>query len=194
MFGGGNGGPSRFSYNFGAGVRWFRFRDTLQFAADRTGADFVGAVDELYYDIGTINDLVGFQLIGQSNYWITDKLSASLGTKFGLYGNHIQHTSHIFGAAGDAVINNGPNAGRAWNVSNSTNTVSFLGELDAGLTWSISNHWSLYGGYRVVGLSNVGLTSNQVFPDLRGINDVEIINFNGSLILHGGYAGVQFSW
>lgn len=190
----GDCGASRHSYSFGAGFRWFRFIDGLQFASDPANNVFNGAPEEIYYDIRTINDLVGFQLMGQCNYWITNKLGASFGTKFGIYDNFMSHTSRIGGAAGDAVVNNGPFNGAAWNIAGNSSTVALLGQVDAGLTYSMTSHWSLFAGYRVMGVSNVALTTNQIFPDLRGINDVAAINHNGSLILHGAYAGAQFCW
>jgi hypothetical protein len=187
--------PSRLTYNFGAGIRWFRFRDGLQWASDDTDFVFNGADEELYYDITCINDLIGFQLMGQGNYWLTNCLCTNFGTKFGLYGNHIQAHSRIGGSAGDAIVDDGgPFDGEFWNVRSVTNTVSFLGELDLGMTYCFCKRWSLFGGYRAVAVTNVALARNQVTWDLGMLNNVETIHYNGSLILHGVYGGAQYCW
>jgi hypothetical protein len=56
------------------------------------------------------------------------------------------------------------------------------------------NRWSAIAGYRAVGASGVALPTNQIYPDLRGINDVENIDSNGHVILHGGYAGIEIGF
>jgi opacity protein-like surface antigen len=140
------------------------------------------------------NNLVGFQVGGEGEFCLTPGLTLDFGTKFGIYGNRIQHFSQIGGAAGVATINNGPNLGRQFRVDNSKNDVSFLAELNLGAEYCLTDCWTLTGGYRAVAVTGVALPTNQIYPDLRGIQDVELIASNGSLILHGAYFGAEYNY
>jgi hypothetical protein len=185
-------GISRFTWL--AGFRYVRFDDDLQFASDPADQQFTGAVPELYYDVNVDNNLYGFQLGGRGEVFVIPQLSFDFGAKFGLFGNYIDHHSRIGGAAGDAVVNNGPFINQPFNVTSSASTISFLGELNAGASFWLTKHWRLTGGYRALAITGVALAADQIPMDLRGINDVQAIDADGSLILHGAYAGAEFTW
>jgi hypothetical protein len=116
------------------------------------------------------------------------------GFKTGLFANVIDHKSVISGLAGPAVIDNGPNAGRRFLVDNGNTDVAFLAEMNMGLRWAVTCRWSVNAGYRVFGISGVALPTNQIYHDLRGIQDVQTIDTSGALLLHGGYAGVEYNF
>lgn len=194
FLGGALGGYGATRFNWLAGFRYFYFQDQLEFASDPVDTTFTGAAPELYYNVDVDNNLFGFQLGGNGQVYLTQRFALDLGTKFGLFANHINHSSRIGGSAGIATINNGPFINQPFNVSSTTDTISFLGELKAGMNYQLTNHWRVLGGYRAVGVTGVALTTNQIPTDLRGLNDVHAIDTNGSLILHGAYAGAEFLW
>ncbi|MEQ8784982.1 MAG: BBP7 family outer membrane beta-barrel protein [Pirellulaceae bacterium] len=194
FLGGMLGGYGATRFNWLAGFRYFRFEDGLEFASDPLDTTFSGAAPEIYYNVDVDNNLFGFQLGGNGEVYLTQRFSLDLGAKFGLFGNHVNHSQSIGGSAGLATINNGPFLGQAYNVNSQTDTVSFLGEMRAGMNYQITNHWRLLGGYRAVGVTGLALTTNQIPMDLRGLNDVNAVDTNGSLILHGAYAGAEFTW
>ena len=82
--------------------------------------------------------------------------------------------------------------GVAWVVDNDKETVSFLGEIFFGATYCVGTRWSASAGYRAIAVTGLGLPTDQIYPDLRGINDALSIESNGSLVLHGAYVGAQF--
>lgn len=193
--GGGACDCSRFRFNWLAGVRYFRFNENLLFGADAYETQLTfDDDDELYYNIDVQNYLVGFQLGNELEYSLSCKWTLDMGVKLGLYGNNIKHVSEIGGGYGVATIDNGPFAGRAFYVNNRKKDVAFLGEARIGLQYCINPCWTATLGYRAFAVTGVALPSEQIYPDLRGINDVEIIDSNGSLILHGGYAGLEYCW
>ena len=49
-------------------------------------------------------------------------------------------------------------------------------------------------GYRAVAVTGVALPTNQIYPDLRGINDVRVLDANGDLVLHGAYAELGWNY
>jgi hypothetical protein len=191
------GGPcncSRLRYHWLAGIRYFRFSDDMRFGADTVDRVFTGAPEELFYDIDIDNNLIGFQVGAEGEYSLTPRLNIDLGLKLGLFGNYIEHSSVIHGAAGVAVINNGPNNGVEYAVDNSKDDVAMLGEVNLGVEYRITPAWSATVGYRAVAVTGVALPTDQIYPDLRGIQDVLLVDSNGSLILHGGYAGIEYQY
>lgn len=183
-----------FRYGWLAGIRWFNFRDSLVFGADTVNRSFTYAPEELFYSVQTVNNLVGFQLGGIGQYFVTPRLSLDFGQKAGFFGNRCEQESWIGGAAGTAVINNGPNCGRAFDISSTKNAFSILGELDLGLSYRFTQCWTASAGYRAVGATGIALPTNQMYPDVRGINDLEDVDSNGSVIVHGGYAGLTYGF
>ena len=178
-----------------AGFRFLKFDEHFQFASDRANEVFGdNAFDEMFFDIDVENNLIGAQVGGHLEYGLTGCLNFTSELKMGVYGNHITHTSRIGGANGVATVGAGPNAGRPYDVDFSKNDVAFIGELKLGLAYHFYKRWVLTGGYRAVALTGVALATNQIPRDLRGIDDVINVDSNGSLILHGSYAGIEYSW
>jgi len=189
-----DGCGSPWTFNWLTGVRYFRFDDDLQFGSSVVDTVFTGAVEEIFYDVNVDNSLIGWQVGGQAIFQACDRLSLLGGAKVGIYGNRIDHDSRIGGAAGDAIVNNGPNIGEPYNFSGSKDEVSFLAELDLGGLYTLNDCWQIAFGYRVVAVTGIALAADQIPTDLRGVNDLPIIASDGSLVVHGGYAGVTYSF
>ncbi len=176
------------------GARYFLFSDHLTFVADTVDRAITGAPEELAYSINTNNHLIGGQVGGRASYGVTSSLMFDVGAKMGLYSNTINHRSRIGGAAGDAIINNGPFDQEAFRIGGSTTRLSFLGELNAGVAYRFSCQAFAAIGYRAVAVTGVALPTNQIYPDLRGLNDVRVIDANGDLVLHGAYAELGWNY
>lgn len=177
-----------------AGFRVFRFGETIDFGADTVDTVFTGSADEIHYNIDVDNRLYGFQLGGRQEYRFSQRWSFTTRILGGIFLNDVYHHSRIGGAAGEAVVNNGPNNGQAFNVSGSGTNLALMGELDFGLMFRPTRNWQISGGYRALGVSGVALASNQLYHDLRGIQDVQDIDVNGDLILHGGYFQLSYNY
>ncbi|TWT33437.1 hypothetical protein KOR34_32690 [Posidoniimonas corsicana] len=176
------------------GFRLFSFDESLLFASDPNDADFTGEADELTYDIDVSNLLIGAQLGGSVVRPMTGRFSLTAVAKAGVYGNFSESTSRIGGAAGTATINNGAFNGVEWLVSNDKTDVAMLAEMALGVAFQPTYRWRLTADYRLVGVSGVALPTNQIYHDLRGINDVQLLQTNGHAILHGGYVGAECSF
>ncbi|MCA9242185.1 MAG: BBP7 family outer membrane beta-barrel protein [Planctomycetales bacterium] len=174
-----------------AGFRMFRFEESLRFASDPNDTMFTYEADELYYDIDTTNTLLGLQLGGYACAPVSCCWSFTAGAKAGVYANFADAYSRIGGAAGDAVINNGAFTGRAWRVSSEKTTAAMVAEISLGVVYCPSSCWRFAADYRVIGASGLALPTNQIYHDLRGINDVAILQADGSVLLHGGFLGVE---
>jgi len=186
--------PARLRHHWLLGVRFFKFHDHLTFGAEEAGGNgsFRHEDDEIYYDINLDNNLIGVQVGGVGEYCVNCRWTVDYSVKFGLFANHISHQSAIGGNQGAAWINNGPNYGIDFVVDNSKTDVSFLGEFNIGATRYFGKCWSATFGYRAVAVTGIAHPTDQIYHDLRGIQDVYWIDSNGSLILHGGYAGIEY--
>jgi hypothetical protein len=172
-----------------AGARYFRFDECFQYASAYDAANFGANINDMYYDIRTQNNLWGFQLGGTGYYCLAPRLSLVGGTKAGIYANHIQHTQSIYGSAGNAVTNTGAYNGREYNINSTKNDVSFLGELDLGMRYAVTQNWSANFGYRGIFVNGVAHTTDQIPNNFADLRSAEQVNSNGSLILHGIYIG-----
>lgn len=186
----------RLNLSWLAGFRFFRFDEDLQFASDNGDGVFDGGLDEMYYDIDVENNLYGFQLGGDAEFYLTRRISLLGGTKFGVYGNHMRQRQSVGGAAGNAFVNDpaSPNFGAEYDINSSEDAVAFLGELTAGGAFYLTDNLRLTGGYRVVAASGVARATEQIpynFDDILGANDP---NNNGTMILHGAFGGVEFNY
>jgi len=187
-------GCARYRSNWLCGIRYLRFNESLLFAADANDFAITFEDDELFYDIDIDNDLIGFQVGNEAQYNLSDRCAFNFGIKLGIFNNHIDHVSQIGGNLGLATINNGPFNGAAYYVDSSKDDVAFLGEVNLGAEYCFHRNWTAIAGYRAMAITGVALPAEQIYPDLRGINDVAIIDSNSSVILHGAYAGLEYNW
>ena len=169
-----------------AGFRYFRFDEDLLWtsvAANSTyGED--GGADQANLEVRCKNDLAGFQVGNCLNWRVCNCANIFLGTKAGIYGNNACTTSSLYSGSGVS----------GFCYSGHREDVAFIGQADLGLTYDFTCHWSATLGYRVVVASGIALADNQIPSYLAAQGDFEEVKTNGDLVLHGGFAGVQFCW
>lgn len=195
---GGNGcgacGPGCLQFGWLAGVRYFqfdgRFCQHTDYDDDIIGDP--GDINELVYFMNTQNSLWGFQLGGQGAWHLTDCFSFYGHGRFGVFNNHVTSTQFIQGQNGDAFINGGDFSGTDYRFTNSRNVLAGMGQIELGARYQMGNHWSMYGGYRVVGLSGVATAPSQINGNFS--NPVTHINAGDSVLLHGAILGAQYAW
>ena len=184
-------GRSR-SHEFLAGFRYFQFDEDLRFDSFLDQPDFPS---QLTYDIGTQNTLLGFQLGSRTERCITRRLSLTTGTKVGLFNNRTRVNQRIFDNAGNfSVIGSGPDTGTNYDFRDERNNLAVLGELDLGLIYQITCRSRVNFGYRAIGVSGVALADDQIPNNFKNLREISEVDDSGSLILQGGYAGVEFSY
>ena len=187
-------GPQRWQFGWLAGFRYFSFNESLTMRTDEndTVIGQVGDTDELTYRINATNSLTGFQMGGQGAWYYNNCFSFYGAGRFGVYNNHVQSNQYISGTGGDAYINAGSYSGDAWRYSNTRNGLAGVGQLDLGTRYQMGCHWSIYGGYRLVGLAGVATSASQI-PQNFG-NPRNSICANDSVLLHGTFLGAQYAW
>ncbi len=186
---------SKLRLNMYGGVRWFQFRDSLEYAASSTDAIYGTTADDFYYRNGVTNDLVGFQL-GSLAQWCTGtRFNLFAGTAFGIYGNKVTADTYAGTTTTAATImsTNSFN-GMPYNYSASQTDIAFLGEGNLGVGVRVCRGWTANLGYRVVGVNGVATAVGQIPRDFSLGNDVNKVYNNNSLILHGLVLGAAYNF
>jgi len=193
--------PAAYNQAFSAqlllGVRYFRFDENLVFSSVIDGSTFGanGGADEASLGIRDENNLIGGQIGVRLNYYLTQDFSFFATPKIGLYGNDIQQRVSL--ASGDGFQGlaspiGGPAVG--FPLESSKTDVAVLAELDLGMNWQLTQRWSVFGGYRLVSVSGLALSDQQIPPFLVDYPVINQIDSNGHLLLHGAFAGVAYSF
>jgi hypothetical protein len=178
-------GPyGRFQFTYLMGVRFLRFRDGLLFGSVQDGFAFGdnGGVNEAYIQSSVINNLVGFQIGGRADFFFSPRFSIFAMPKVGIYGNDIDLQGRIY--RGDGLV--------GMSVDSNKVDFSMIGELDVGLNYQFSPRWSVFGGYRAIGISGIALADNQIPFYVGDTAEWADVDSNGNLILHGAFAGLQY--
>lgn len=178
-----------------AGARYFRAAEDLEFFSDDLnnipGDD---PANEMKLHTELDNHLVGFQLGCLFDYQFSNRLSGQVGSKVGIYNNHMRHVQSVTGGAGGALVAAGPNAGQVYGLDTKKDDVAFLGELDAGLAYCVNSNWRLTGGYKVLGVSGYANPLKQLPRSFDNLGAAGLIQNDDSLILHGAYLGAEYCW
>ena len=181
------------SFELVGGFRWFQFDERLAYSAIGDVTTFPLATESFTYQSQVTNDLVGFQLGARNEICLTKRFRGFFGVSAGIFNNRINTQQNFFDANGvGAQIADGPATGQDYDFSDEKDDVAILGELDAGVTYQVSQRARARFGYRTFGVAGVALAADQIPVDFRRTERVQRANSNGSLLLHGGYAGMEF--
>lgn len=183
-----------FSCSWTLGARFFRFEEDLLFGStDQGGLEFgvdpTGAM-EGYLDDKIINNLVGAQLGCRVDY-ARDQWRLFFFPKVGLYNNHIEHRFTGYDGAGNLFAPLWPGY-PPFPVSSTRDVIAFLTEFDLGLEWRFHRNWSAEIGYRTTVATGMGLADHQFAFFMSDTPELADIDYNGYLILHGGFAGLTY--
>lgn len=171
-----------------AGVRVIRFNDSLAYSA-YSGSSFGSSFESLKLHSSVANTLVAGQLGGSGEYCITNRLRLSLGSKVGVGSNFIDADQCLVTADGIFGTNS---SGNMYSYSNSESDLALFGELNTSLYYHVTDCVRLSVGYRLFGISGVALAQDQFPYDYSDENDINSINRDGGLLLHGLTVGAEF--
>ncbi len=167
-----------------AGIRYFRFDETLTYGSVAYGHTFSesnGAYSAFLRN-HSVNNLIGPQIGVQMSHYFTPRLGLFLTPKFGIFGNGTQSQTTLY--TGDGVTQ--------FNLVANKNVFSTVGQLDLGMNYLVTPRFSVYGGYRLVAITSVLLSDNQFLPFLADTQGFLEPKSNGSLILNGAFGGIQY--
>jgi hypothetical protein len=162
----------RLNWMWLAGFRFFQLQDELVLKANPGDIDF---------DVTTNNNLFGGQMGGRFDWSFAPSMRFVIVPKFLLAGNSISNL---------AVSSTGgtPTA----DVRSTLGVFSWLGSVDTSVAWDITERWSLWLGYRVVGVGNIAQADGQ-WPATIPASAASLsgVAAGSESIIHGGFAGFE---
>lgn len=167
-----------------AGFRFFQVGDTLTLATASSLPD----LGSLSLGVATNNNIYGAQVGAKFDWMFLPRVRLAIVPKFMIGGNSITNTTSLTDAAGaDAAFAGGD----AVDVHSTLGVFSWLGSVDTGLAWDITDRWSLSIGYRVVGVGNIAQADGQWPALIDTPASLSGIDAGSSTIVHGGFAGFE---
>lgn len=145
--------------------------------------------ESLNFDVATNNNLFGAQVGAKCDWRFLPRLRLNIVPKFMIAGNAITNTSAF--AQENGSLGTFTDDGDAARVHSTLGVFSWLGSVDTGLAWDVTDHWSLCLGYRVVGVGNIAQADDQWPNTVSSSAALSGIAAGSSTIVHGGFAGFQ---
>jgi hypothetical protein len=167
-----------------AGFRFFELEDVLT----QTSFPGGGAPGTLDLGVATNNNLYGAQVGAKFDWRLLSQVRFSAVPKFMIAGNSITNTTSLATSSGTQATFA---SGAPVNVHSTLGVFSWLGSVDTGVAWDVTDRWSLSLGYRVVGVGNIAQADGQWPPVITGPASVTGIDAGSSTIIHGGFAGFE---
>jgi hypothetical protein len=167
-----------------AGFRFFQVNDTLTLVTT-AGDPSLGGLD---LDVATNNNLYGGQVGAKFDWRFLPRLRFNVVPKFMIGGNAISNKTTLATDTGtSATFPDGDPVA----VRSTLGVFAWLGSVDTGLAWDVTDHWSLSMGYRVVGVGNIAQADGQWPTLIATPASLSGLDAGSSTIIHGGFAGFE---
>lgn len=168
-----------------AGFRYFGLGDTLTLQ----NTPLNPALEDLDVQVATANNIYGAQVGAKFDWRMVPRLRLNIVPKFMIGGNAITNTSTLEQADGtDATFTAD---GSPVKVHSTLGVFSWLGSVDTSVAWDVTDRWSLWIGYRVVGVGNIAQADGQWPVAITSPASLSGIDAGSSTIVHGGFAGFE---
>jgi hypothetical protein len=168
-----------------AGFRYFGVGDTLTLL--NTPAN--PSLDGVDFGVATANNIYGAQVGAKFDWRFAPRLRLNILPKFMIGGNAITNTSTL--AQADGSLATFTADGSPVKVHSTLGVFSWLGSVDTSVAWDVTDHWSLWLGYRVVGVGNIAQADGQWPASITSPASLSGIDAGSSTIVHGGFAGFE---
>lgn len=167
------------------GFRFFELSDVLTLRNSTGNA----SLDDLDFDVATNNNVYGGQVGGKFDWRILPRIRLGVVPKFMIGGNSVTNTSDLQQV--DGTYGAFSTDGRPVKVHSSLGVFSWLGSVDTSVAWDVTDQWSLWLGYRVVGIGNIAQADDQWTNTIATPASLSGVTAGSSTIVHGGFAGFE---
>jgi hypothetical protein len=167
-----------------AGFRYFGLGDTLTLTTTPGNP----ALGPPALSVATANNIYGAQVGAKFDWLFLPGLRLDIVPKFMIGGNAVTNTTSLAAASGTQAQFA---SGTPVSVHQTLGVFSWLGSVDTGVAWDVTEHWTLSLGYRVVGVGNIAQADGQWPVLIAGPESLSGIAAGSSTIVHGGFAGFE---
>ncbi|MFM8986163.1 MAG: BBP7 family outer membrane beta-barrel protein [Planctomycetia bacterium] len=167
-----------------AGFRYFGLGDTLSLTTTPGNP----ALGPPLLTVATANSIYGAQVGAKFDWLFLPGLRLDIVPKFMIGGNAVTNTTSLAAASGDLARFE---SGTPVTVHQTLGVFSWLGSVDTGLAWDVTEHWTLALGYRVVGVGNIAQADGQWPVLLATPGSIPGLSASSSTIVHGAFAGFE---
>ena len=175
-----------------AGFRYFGLGDTLTLTTTpglpEVGTPELLAAGPTVLTVATANSLYGAQVGAKFDWLFLPGLRLDIVPKFMIGGNAVTNTTSLATASGEQARFA---SGAPVNVHQTLGVFSWLGSVDTGLAWDVTDRWTLSLGYRVVGVGNIAQADGQWPVLIAAPGTLPGLSASSSTIIHGGFAGFE---
>lgn len=177
-----------------AGFRFFQLQDSLTLTSlsgsvpSGAGFGYDGGAQQVELGVTTNNNLFGGQIGGKIDWRFMRAWRLSAVPKLMVAGNSITTTSTLASGDGTAAVFAD---GSAVDVHSISSGFSWLGSLDALVAWDVTDAWSLWIGYRLVGASGLAQADGSWPDSIVDQNSLGLIDADTGTLVHGGFAGFE---
>ena len=175
-----------------AGFRYFGLGDTLTLTTTPNippvGTPELLAAGPTVLTVATANSIYGAQVGAKFDWLFLPGLRLDIVPKFMIGGNAVTNTTSLAAASGTQAQFA---SGTPVSVHQTLGVFSWLGSVDTGVAWDVTEHWTLSLGYRVVGVGNIAQADGQWPVLIAGPESLSGIAAGSSTIVHGGFAGFE---
>jgi len=165
-----------------AGFRFFQLEDTLTLQSPFDSGN------PLSLAVTSNNLLFGGQVGSRLDWRFAPRLRLAAVPKIMLAGNAVTNTSVMATESGTPAAFA---SGAPVNVRTTGSSFAYLGSVDGLIAWDVTTRWSLWIGYRVVGVGNI-MQSDAIWPTtITSPDSLTAIDTGGETVIHGGFAGFE---
>lgn len=190
---------SKLQMSWTTGLRWFHFEDSFGFAARSERFPAAPAImDNFRYDVDAENELFGWQVGGKMSYCCGCRTSIYGGLKAGIFANDASLYSRVYsdgqaGRVSDLGHSYPTYANQDVTLRRSDTVLASLAEIDLGIGYRLCDCWTVRGGYRYLAVSGVATAIDNINDNPANFASANVWA-NDSLLLHGGYVGLDYNW
>ena len=169
------------SYEWFTGFRYINVDEELNILAQGTVA---GAMEEGNYDLHTNNNLFGWQ-VGARTRRMRGRYGWEATGKTGIFANNARQRQSVIDF---------PDFPIRPDVSSSSTSVAYLGEVDLSAIYQLDPVWNLRAGYTALWIDGLALVPDQLDFDFASATGGEQLHNGGAIFLQGITAGIEARW
>ena len=183
------------------GFRYFQFGETLLHQGlnvPNGDPNFLGPNSADYLS-SVENNLLGIQIGTRSDFQLRRRVTVHLGVKAGAFYNDIDTRQRVDynqpnGSTTNPRVAGGTLSGQLFDIGASDDVRSVLGEVDASISYQLSESSRIRVGYRAVAITDIAFASDQIRDDFTDATALQSPVADDDLTLQGIHIGLELAY